>query len=101
MNWLKTIGAFFIALVGLFFAYRHVKHRRKQNQSEQKAAELETRKVQEVAEAEKARKEAREHRNKANAALDNAQKRVDKLKENGHESLANRVDAVNQRLRDD
>lgn len=101
MKWLKTIGAFFVALVGGFFVYQHTKHRRAQGQLEKEAAMLESEKAQEVAGAQRARASADKHREKADSALKNAQKRIDKLKEKGHATLADRVDALNQRLRDD
>ena len=101
MKWLKSIGAFFVALAALFFAYQHNKHRKAQGKLEEKAAKLSVQKVEHVAEAAKAREDAVEHNAKANEALQGAEERIRKLKENGNESLANRIAAFNDRMRDD
>lgn len=101
MKWLKTVGAFFVALAGLFFAYQYTKHNRAAGRLENEAAELETDKVEHVAGARQARTRAEKAQKKANDALKAAETRITKLKENGHEKLADRVDAFNKRMRDD
>lgn len=101
MKWLKSIGAFFVALLALFFAYKHARHRQAQGQAERRAKDLESNKVEEVLEAREARKEAAKHNDKANKALEKAEGRIEKLKEKGDEDIAERIAAFNKRMRDD
>lgn len=99
LDWVKTVGAVFVAFAAALYFTRASMHRKKQadlaRKIEDKQAEAGA--DMKAAKAEKAKKEAAYHR--AKAALKEGEARIKQLEENGHETLADRVRRRNERLR--
>lgn len=99
MKWLKAIAAAFVAVVAAFFISRASSHRKTRDKLARKIEDKQDEAGVFIkdATAEREKKEAAELR--AKAALKEADARITQLKENGHESLADRVASRNKRLR--
>lgn len=99
VRWFKRLIGIGTALVAVFFLLRAGKHRDKQVQLERQVEDAQEQAGVNVTAAKAERHKAAAAKRRAEAALEEARARRTKLKENGNEDLATRVDAFNRRLR--
>lgn len=99
-GWFEKISAFFVMVAAVLLSWQASKHFRRQEQFERRAEKLEEKKGASVKSAERARAHAQFENSKANETLKEAERRSQFLKEKGHESLADRIDSFNDRMRD-
>jgi uncharacterized protein YukE len=99
MKLLKRIAAAMLAVAAVWFGVQARRHEKKQTKAAQKARELEETKGEHTRAARGAREEARAHAHDAEAALSRGRARIERLEDRSDPDFADRVRALNRRLR--